>query len=147
MLFFIPSPARDPAAARPAPRGEAAHARLHRAIEALLLCLLAALLPRQVRHDGAWHPLSLPSHNAPAPTTPDLRGPHDGTHLVCESPLLYVIGPGPNRGLRPRPRALPVPRPRIARAPPAPPCAPSVANPSPRGASTHALYPSEYLLN
>ncbi len=108
---------RTPPVHPPAPG--AAHLRLHRAIEALILALLAGLLARRPRFAGAWHPIPDPTPIGPA--TPVLRLPTDGTHLVCEHPILWVIGPGPNRGLRPRPRAHPIPRPRTARAPPATP--------------------------
>ncbi len=116
MLTINPARPRTPQVALSAPRGNAGELRLHRAIEALILALLAGLLARRPHFAGAWHPIPDPTpaiHSTPKP-----RGPHDGTHLVCESPLLYVIGPGPNRGLRPRPRATPIPRPRVARAPP-----------------------------
>jgi hypothetical protein len=95
----------------------AAHARLRHAIEELILALLAGLLGRRRTRDSVWHPAPRPEPDrAPLPRH---RSIHDGTHLVCEHPILWVIGPGPNRGLRPRPRAHPLPRPRIARAPPA----------------------------
>jgi len=101
------------------PNRGAADARLRRAIEALILALLAGLLPRRSRVLGAWHPI--PEAEPSASAMPGLRLPGDGTHLVIEASILYVIGPGPNRGLRPRPRATPIPRPRLARAPPATP--------------------------
>jgi hypothetical protein len=58
------------------------------------------------------------SQPGPSPLPLRARTASDGTHLVCEHPILWVIGPGPNRGLRPTPRATPIPRPRVARAPP-----------------------------
>jgi len=112
--------------ARRAPReplGAAASVRLRATLEVLILSLLAALLGR--RH-ASWHHAPAPfceEHPLPRPGAPAplrARTPHDGTHLVCESPLLYLIGPGPNRGLNPRPRAMPLARARIARAPPRP---------------------------
>jgi hypothetical protein len=94
--------------------------RLREAVEILLL-VLAAVLGRRPRWHHAPVPFieeaPLPFPHAPAPIR--IRSIHDGTHLVCEHPILWVIGPGPNRGLRPRARAMPVPRPKIARAPPA----------------------------
>ena len=105
---------------------------LRAALEALILSLLAALLGR--RHLRAWHPIPDPTPIGPA--TPVLRLPTDGTHLVCEHPILWVIGPGPNRGLRPTPRATPIARPRLARAPPRPKNAPKYpirAKPPPTG--------------
>ncbi len=129
LVFNSTKPATPP----PAPQGGVAHARLHRAIEALILALLAGLLGRHARLARAWHraPAFIPAA-APAPISPDvpvLRLPTDGTHLVIESPILYVIGPGPNRGMRPRPRATPVAPRRGARAPPAAPPSP-IPNPS-----------------
>ena len=94
---------------------------LRATLEALILALLAALLGRR-RYTSAWHhaashlPTEIPTH-APAPP-PHARTASDGTHLTCESPILYVIGPRPNRGLRPLPRVEPIAQPRIARAPP-----------------------------
>ena len=116
---------------------------LRAALEALILSLLAALLGR--RHLRAWHlaaahlphPPTERPHPTDAPTQPPhVRTPHDGTHLVCEHPILWVIGPGPNRGLRPTPRATPIARPRLARAPPRPKNAPKYpirAKPPPTG--------------
>jgi hypothetical protein len=116
-----PTP-RSQSQARHSAPGVAAKLRLHATLEALILALLAALLGR--RPARAWHhaaaqiPLEIP-HPTQAPALPPrVRTPHDGTHLVCEHPILWVIGPGPNRGLRPTPRATPIARPRIARAPP-----------------------------
>jgi hypothetical protein len=98
----------------------------------LLLALLAALLGGG-RRRAAWHPL--PSWDdpdaairVPADSHPDsarlsaaagiLRVLRRHWHADSESPILYVIGPGPNRGMRPRPRATPQARPEFARAPP-----------------------------
>ena len=100
-----------------------AAASLRATLEALILALLAALLGRR-RCTSAWHhaaahlpaEIPCPTH-APAPP-PSARTASDGTHLLCESPILYAIGPGPNRGLRPHPRAMPIAQARIARAPP-----------------------------
>jgi hypothetical protein len=121
MLLTHPPPSWGGPTKRQAPdslQGHgAAHARLRHAIEALILALLAGLLGRRRPLDSVWHPAPLPEPAPPAILR--VRHIHDGTHLVCEHPILWVIGPGPNRGLRPRPRAHPIPRPRIARAPPA----------------------------
>jgi hypothetical protein len=120
--------------------------RLHDLLRAILLSLLAALLghrrqPREWLYESAhldldeW-PLPVPEE-APQPFR--IRSIHDGTHLVCEHPILWVIGPGPCRGMPPRPRALPIPRPRIARAPPPPSRARRpVSEPSAQGVRTHA---------
>ena len=137
-----PRPAR-PGAPR-TPLGAVAAPCLRLALEVLILALLAALLgPRQLarawRH--AWAPLptdlagyDLDPADSPAPFR--VRSIHDGTHLVCEHPILYVIGPGPNLGLRPLPRALPPSRIPVARAPPRPAPArnhPIRAKPPPTG--------------
>jgi hypothetical protein len=121
------SPTRAPGPANlTPPASPGAAVRLRATLEALILALLAALLGR--RRARAWHhapapyleewplPLPLPDSRPPPP----IRSIHDGTHLVCEHPILYVIGPGPNRGLRPRPRAMPLPLAQVARAPPRP---------------------------
>jgi len=87
-------------------------------IATLLIALLAALFGRRRAITPAWHPA--PDENdwdSEIPTA-YTYAEHCGWHRDCESPILYVIGPGPNRGLRPLPRALPPARPRIARAPP-----------------------------
>ncbi len=102
-------------------------------LEFLLLHLLAVLHGRRPRAWRNRHALpSLPSPYAlallatsPLSDTirpaPDLRPrlATDGTHLACEHPLLWVIGPGPNRGMRRRPRRLPLAPTEAARAPPA----------------------------
>jgi hypothetical protein len=102
-------------------------------LESLLLHLLAALSGRLPRAWRTRH--ALPSQPSPfalavlatsplsdpdAPRPPlRARSIHDGTHLVCEHPILWVIGPGPNRGMRPHTRAAaPLPL-ESARAPPA----------------------------
>ncbi len=131
---------RPQSQARNSAPGAAAKLRLHAALEALILALLAALLGR--RHTRAWHhaaariPTEFP-HPTQAPALPlRARTPFDGTHLVCEHPILWVIGPGPNRGLRPLPRVEPVARPRRARAPPNPLVRPNTqisAKPPPTG--------------
>jgi hypothetical protein len=151
-----PSPT-TPRPARPgAPRhplGAVAAPCLRLALEVLLLTLLAALLgPRRLAR--AWRDAQAPlptdlagyefePQDSPAPFR--VRSIHDGTHLVCEHPILYVIGPGPNLGLRPLPRALPPSRPRIARAPPRPSARPKSPHPRQtapnRGTIPHA-YPT-----
>ena len=103
-------------------------------VAALLFALLAALFGRKNPLAPTWHPLpNLDSDTGfDADSDFDTIGEatlalyaaiaaatHTGWHSDCESPLLYVLGPRPNRGLRPIPRVTPVPRPRIARAPPA----------------------------
>ncbi len=102
-------------------------------LESLLLHLLAVLcgrLPRawRTRHAHPSQPspyalalLATSPHSDTSHPTPDLRPrlATDGTHLVCEHPLLWVIGPGPNRGMRRRPRRLRLIPAEAARAPPA----------------------------
>jgi hypothetical protein len=114
---------------------------------AILLALVAALLGRPTRWHALLRQLPLPEDpewEDPFPPRPPLvvRLPTDGTHLVCVSPILYVIGPGPNRGMRALVRAMPVPRPAHARAPPAARSAPAPTparnSPCP-GTMTHAL--------
>ena len=125
MNRYPSTPARSPAR-RSAPQenlGRPARLCLLAALEALFLPLLAALLGRP-RHPRAWHLAPIPLPAEPplcrlAPAAPfGARTASDGTHLACESPILYVLGPGPNPGLRPRPRATPITRAPIARAPP-----------------------------
>jgi hypothetical protein len=91
-------------------------------VEALILSLLASLLGLRPRAARAWHPLPTSQEDSAAePFALAPRAPlrprhiHDGTHLVCDHPILWVIGPGPNRGLRPLPRALPIPHAGIPR--------------------------------
>jgi hypothetical protein len=154
VLVINLSPARESPTQRQAPASlpghgagdarpnRAASAQLYRAIEALILALLArflprSLLPRRRLLASAWHQAALPEPAPPAILR--VRSIHDGTHLVCEHPILWVIGPGPCRGMPPRPRALPIPRPRIARAPPPPSRARRpVSEPSAQGVRTHA---------
>jgi hypothetical protein len=102
-------------------------------LESLLLHLLATLcgrLPRAWRTSHALksqpspYALALLATSPLADTgrpAPELRPrlATDGTHLVCEHPILWVIGPGPNRGMRRRPRKLPHAPAKAARAPPA----------------------------
>jgi hypothetical protein len=123
------------AAAAPRPRAGADRARAPAMVlESLILHLLALLFGRP-RRPRAWHiarcdiaPWHIaPWHHAPerpSPAEPPrplrVRSIHDGTHLVCEHPILWVIGPGPNRGMRPHARPTPRLRPRSARAPPLP---------------------------
>jgi hypothetical protein len=107
----------------PLPHGRSASAgencvRHQDRIAALLMALLAALFGRRRTRTPDWHP-------APDEYDWDSEAPHAyayvehcGWRRDCTSPILYVIGPGPNLGLRPHPRTQPVPRPRIARAPP-----------------------------
>jgi len=100
-------------------------------LETLLLHLLAALaghLPRTWRRHAlrsqpspyalallATSPLS--DTDRPRPVLRP-RLATDGTHLACEHPMLWAIGPGPNRGARRSPRAAPTLPPESARAPP-----------------------------
>lgn len=127
--------------ARSSAPGAAAKLCLRATLEALILTLLAALLGRR-RHTSAWrHAASHLPAEIPFPTHAPIPSPHartasDDTHLACESPILYVLGPGPNHGLRPHPRPLPIAQPRIARAPPRAlirPHAPIRAKPPPTG--------------
>lgn len=111
------------------PRVAAAGSRVRTAglLEILLRALLAALLGRP----RGLVPLATAatSHCALLADADELWTEHTayayaaplrGWHADCESPILYVIGPPPNRGMRRRPRATPLPCPRIARAPPRP---------------------------
>lgn len=145
-----PRPAR-PGAPR-TPLGAVAAPCLRLALGVLILALLAALIgPRQLarawRHARAPLPTDLVAYDFEYPDAPEpfrVRSVHDGTHLVCESPILYVIGPGPNLGLRPLPRALPPSRRPVARAPPRPSARPKIPHPRQiapnRGTIPHA-YP------
>jgi len=124
-----------------APRPGALGTCVRFTLEALLLALLAVVLgPRRAlvawHSAAAWDPdsddldwdfddLDLPAHNTHTTIW-------DGTHLVCEHPILYVIGPGPNRGMRALPRAHTLPHPESARAPPSH-GPPTLFPPSPRG--------------
>ncbi len=156
----------SPPCAAPAPRpgtpagvSRAAAARLLAVLEALLLALLA---PRRAR-SGAhpWHSLPatilraqgeapLPVASAAAPLSPPCF-----THTGLEHPILYVIGPGPCRGMRPRAcRAVATPPP-AARAPPARsspsfrslPHLPRAPRAGPRPRVLTAPYPRRPLLN
>ena len=82
------------------------------ALDAMLLALLVSLLGRLERLARTWHP-------APAQEETD---PQAWPPLFPPS-LLYLLGPGPNRGMRPHARVVPIACPRTARAPPQP-CAP-----------------------
>ncbi len=97
---------------------------LHDILRALILSLLSVLLGRR-RQPQAWlyEPAWIEEYALPFPQADSvrpirIRSIHDGTHLVCEHPILYVIGPGPGKGMRPIARSTPVLRPRHARAPP-----------------------------
>ena len=109
-----------------------------------LLALIAALLgrPRARALTPAWHTLSAheatPWHDeGTAEVEPyawsegQYWSPLTHNHADCDPRILYVIGPRPNRGLRPLPRKTPIPRPRTARAPP-PPSPASRPTPSPQ---------------
>jgi hypothetical protein len=97
-----------------APRPGAADTRAH-FLETLLLALIAALLGRRSTRAATWHPAPDSDFDVePLAYAAPLRH----WHADCESPILYVIGPGPNRGMRKRERALPIPHPKTARAPP-----------------------------
>jgi hypothetical protein len=93
-----------------------------------LLAILATILGRPRALSRAWHPMPLPAAEHPQYDLPDAEDaydgwyglPYDGTHMTLEHPMLYVIGPGPNRGLRPLPRKTPLAPPRLARPPPHP---------------------------
>ena len=77
------------------------------AVDAVLLTLLVLLLARLERIARAWHP--------EPEAGPDTARPWEvkfHTHCGMDHPLLYVLGPGPNRGMRPHARRTPLPRPR-----------------------------------
>jgi hypothetical protein len=147
----IPSP---PAAER-ARQGHSALAgelRLLATLEAMILALLAAFFGRR-RTAAHWHALSpldyvnddedLPYaalYASIAAHPPVLRRHYAlpiHTHQGIEHPLLYVLGPGPNRGMRPHPRTLPHAHPTTARAPPPSPA--HAFSPLPQGSQAHTL--------
>jgi len=113
-------------------------------LELLLRALLATLFGRP--RTLAWHALT-----SARPDIDDAwadeeeyafddayAAPRRHWHADCEHPILYVIGPPPNRGMRALPRRTPAPRARTARAPPAtrpPPARKAAAGPIPRGLS------------
>jgi len=131
-------PADRIAVLRTAPPADQARIRASAALENLLLALLAALLGQPRRAARIWHPN--PETNTPAPLrTPQ---PSDHTHAGIVSPLLYVIGPGPNRGLVPHARPTPRMRPRSARAPP--PESAATSNQAPRRACEPASHMLQY---
>lgn len=122
--------------ARQSPRALAGELRLLATLEALILALLAAFLGRR-RTAATWYALSpldyvnddedlpfaclFPAHaTTPSATPRDYRLPCH-THQGIEHPILWVIGPGPCRGMRPIGRATPLARRRTARAPPSGP--------------------------
>jgi len=122
-------------------------------LQSLLLTLLAALLGHPRRIAAAWQALAgtdslawddeteaLDWNNADA----DDEYAHaygallTHYHADCDPSILYVIGPRPNRGLRPLPRRTPTPCQESARAPPRHACArhaPAPPNPLRRSAS------------
>lgn len=120
------------------PRAGETRARIPGLLETLLLAVLAALFGRRALAP-MWHPgfVAHPAEALPAAEFPSPIGlpPATGTHMGLDCPILYAIGPGPNQGLSPRPRATPAAHPRIARAPPLP-CTPSRQNPLPWGPRT-----------
>jgi hypothetical protein len=127
METFPLSRAQSPAHSR-AP-GAAGNLRLQHILRALLLSLLSLLSVllgrRRYLYASACHvepewleDFALPYPQAESPRPIRIRSIHDGTHLVCEHPILWVIGPGPCRGMRPISRRTPLLRPRIARGPP-----------------------------
>ena len=125
MEIFPNSRAQSPACSRA--QGAVGELRLQDILRALILSLLSVLLGRR-RQPQAWlyEPAWIEEYALPFPQADSarpirIRSIHDGTHLVCEHPILYVIGPGPGKGMRPIARSTPVLRPRRARAPP---CAP-----------------------
>jgi hypothetical protein len=148
----MPSTTHPPAAQAPRqpPRQGAEATRVRITLETLLLALLAALLGRAM----ALHPSPAPDLDSDSDWdwNPDwdfvlnpgagprlYAAPLRGWHADCESPILYVIGPGPNRGMRALPRAIPTPRPESARAPP-PHAPPTPFHPSPEAPRTHAHF-------
>jgi hypothetical protein len=115
------------------PQALAGELRLLATLEALILALLAAFLGRR-RTAATWYALSpldyvnddedlpfaclFPAHaTTPSATPRDYRLPCH-THQGIEHPILWVIGPGPCRGMRPLPRPHLLPFPLTARAPP-----------------------------
>ena len=122
MDVYPNSRAQSPACSRA--QGAAGEVRLQDILRALILSLLSVLLGRR-RQPQAWlyEPAWIQEYALPFPQAESvrpirIRSIHDGTHLVCEHPILYVIGPGPGKGMRPIARSTPVLRPRLARAPP-----------------------------
>jgi hypothetical protein len=113
-------------------------------LEAWLYTFLAALLRRPRAVAAAWHTLTQTlsddayfadesEYNDWAleeyPANPYVLLTHN--HADCDPRILYVIGPRPNRGMRPAPRRTPVVRPRTARAPPRHPQRGSESNKTP----------------
>jgi hypothetical protein len=154
-MTHLPSP---PAAKRApqSPQALAGELRLLATLEALILALLAAFLGRR-RTAANWHALSpldyvnddedlpqaclFPGQSLFAPgLRPDYRLPCH-THQGIEHPILYVLGPGPNRGMCPLPSPHPIVRPGTARAPP-PKAPPPLARPLPlpQGRPTHVRF-------
>ena len=131
MDVYPNSRAQSPACSRA--QGAAGELRLQDILRALILSLLSVLLGRR-RQPQAWlyEPAWIEEYALPFPQADSvrpirIRSIHDGTHLVCEHPILYVIGPGPGKGMRPIARSTPVLGPRHARAPPrAPPHPPYI---------------------
>jgi hypothetical protein len=102
-------------------------------VDAVLISILLLVVRRLERMASSWDQARLLS-DEPLPDSLLPYAPHDdrtlrvrlatdGTHIVLRSRRLYIFGPGPGLGLRPHPRRTPLLRPRIARAPPAGPCA------------------------
>jgi len=85
------------------------------ALDAMLITLLLALLGRLEVIVRAWHPLPTPEDQDAAEAEAFARALAETRRLHA---LLYVFGPRRNRGMRPRARTTPIPRPRTARAPP-----------------------------
>ena len=101
------------------------------AIDALLLGVIILLLGRLERIAQTWHP-------APAAETGE-DSTRDDASLHALIRLLYVLGPRPNRGMRPHARPTSLRRPRSARAPPS-------ARPPPVGSGRSSPRPPAHLL-
>ena len=93
------------------PSGDRAYTRaLVAALEIWLLALLAPLLG--VRAARAWIASILPAYE------PQEAPEFSEEEILLLLPFLFLIGPGPNRGMAPHARTMPIGRPAQARDPP-----------------------------